>query len=301
MLDRRLPILLTAVLSMSLACSKIREKVTGAAGTATADDATSALAGFEGDLGIRATSAKDKKPIEVLVQIKGDRTRVNLQGQLSEATSAVGMADGYGLLQMKEKRAYFVSDSAKKAIAFDLEKAKEQVPGMGTGQKGGASAPPGSSGQEAASNMKLQKTGKTDRVAGFPCDEWEATDAAQPGSKLQVCVANQGASWLALPLRALPGNASAMAELLDGKHFPLRMVAFKRDAEELRVEVTKVEKKTLADALFSVPSGYQEIDLMTAMLGGLGGMGMGAPGGLGGLPPGYKLPPGVKLPVVKNR
>jgi hypothetical protein len=296
--------LLLVIGASTVACNKLKEKVTGgASGAAAPEEATNLLTGFEGDLGVKLTMPK-QKPFEVMLQVKADRTRVNLQGQAADATGAIGMQDGYGILQMKEKRAYFVSDSAKKAIVLDLEHAKEQIPGFGQGAGAGGGAPTtgggGGAGTEKANQLKIKKTGKTDRVAGYACEEWEASDASQPESKMLACVANQGASWLALPVRALPGNVAALAELLDGKHFPLRFIALKRDVEEGRLEITKVEKKALADSLFAVPQGYQEVDLMTAIFGGLGNIGNaggsrgGLPrGGAGGLPPGLRFPPGV--------
>ena len=59
-----------------------------------------------------------------------------------------------------------------------------------------------------------------------------------------------------------------MAELMDGKHFPLRFIAFdKAGAEESRFEVTRIDKKALAPARFEIPPGYKVVDLEQMMRG----------------------------------
>ena len=68
-----------------------------------------------------------------------------------------------------------------------------------------------------------------------------------------------------------------MAELLDGKHFPLRFVGYGPDGkkETGRVEVTKVDKKTLPATDFTYPPTYAVIDI-EQMFRGLGAHGNGS-------------------------
>jgi hypothetical protein len=73
-----------------------------------------------------------------------------------------------------------------------------------------------------------------------------------------------------------------MAELVDGNHFPLRFVGYHKDGttEDSRVEVTKIDKKSLQDSQFQVPPGYNVMDLEKMFAG------------MPGMPPGM-MPPGM--------
>jgi hypothetical protein len=134
---------------------------------------------------------------------------------------------------------------------------------------------------------KPTRTGKKSKVAGMECEDWEFKDEAK-NQKALVCIAEQDSGWLKFPTKALPDQIAWAAELLDGKHLPLRFIAFKGDKEEGRLEASRIEKKTMPDASFVVPAGYQTMDLMQMLKGGMGGMGgMGGPGY-----PGYPGGPG---------
>ena len=127
-----------------------------------------------------------------------------------------------------------------------------------------------------------------------------------------VCVAEEGFSWLSLPMAALNGVPTEhmwMAELLDGKHFPLRFVGYGPDGvkETGRVEVTKIDKKTLPASDFEVPPTYAVIDI-GQMFRGPGAMG-GMPGGMGGIrvatrpagmPSGYPMPAAPQVTRVPS-
>jgi hypothetical protein len=101
-------------------------------------------------------------------------------------------------------------------------------------------------------------------VAGYRCEDWEV---ASDHREATLCVAEQGVSWLQFPLTGVPTERLWMAELLDGKHFPLRAVSFAKDGttEESRVEVTRIEKKSLAPSQFEPPASYRVIDLAQMM------------------------------------
>src|SRR6185312_3753901 len=112
-------------------------------------------------------------------------------------------------------------DSSKQVIVVDLDKVGQDFKGMapphGGGPAGGGAAPP-------ANPPKVTKTGKFDTVAGYKCENW---DVASDHREATACVAQDGFSWLNIPMSALNGVPTEhlwMGELLDGKHFPLRFV-----------------------------------------------------------------------------
>jgi len=171
---------------------------------------------------------------------------------------------------------------------------------------------------------KVTRTGKMDTVAGYECEIWKIESK---GKKSDACMAD-GLAWF-----SAGGDTDSWLSDTSGR-FPLRVIRFDTaGAEESRMEVTKVERKTEDAARFEVPAGYQVMD-PSAMMGQMGdaqqrikdalkGLDAGALKGADAgatatvdagarpgvvippfptgtvsitLPPGVKLPPGTKLP-----
>ena len=275
----------------SLGCNKIKSLAGGEGSLAILKD-------FEGEIGVMAKSAKaDAKTVNVLLEVKGDKVRADVPEELAkENPMGRGAPAGkiYGILKGGEKKAFVVMEAQKQAIVFDLNKFAEKIKSSPPSLNGG---PPGAPGGKEP--PKVTKTGKTEKVAGFECENWDVVNP--DGAKASVCVGNQGPSWFSLPLTGIATEHAWMAELLDGKHFPLRVVVFEKSgAEQGRMEVTKIEKKSVDAAKFEIPAGFQTMDLeqmMAQMMSGLGGMGM-PPGPMGSGRPGMpRLPPGFKPPM----
>ena len=238
----------------------------------------SMLTGFEGEIdGFTKKAGGQQTPISLF--LKGDKVRFELPDELSRRAGQFLGDKAYGIFDSAAKKVYVVSDAKKQAIVMDLNSGKPLGGLMAPGSHAPGAAPTGSP-------SKITKTGKYDTVAGYKCENWDITSDRHEGT---VCVAEQGVSWLSLPTTAIPGEHAWMAELVDGKHFPLRFVSYDKDGttEESRVEVTKIDKKSLQDTEFQVPTGYNVIDLEKMMMG-MGGM----PGMPPGMPPGA-FPPGA--------
>jgi hypothetical protein len=278
---------------------------TGPAGGAASSSSTSPpvaaslafLESFEGEIDLALTDKEkgETTPTPLDVLVKTGKVRLDLPEKL---TASSGLGSGYGILDTASKKAALVSDARKEVMVIDLNTSGEKLKGVGTpppGHPGAAQAP-------EPPKTTLTKTGKTDTVAGYKCENWDVTSDHREAT---VCVSEQGASWFQIPLTGIPTERLWMAELLDGKHFPLRLIGYDKtgNTESGRIEVTKIEKKPLAASQFEYPPTYRVIDLgqmLGAMRGfaGAGGPGErpGAPPGMAGLPPGMTLPPGVKLP-----
>jgi hypothetical protein len=100
----------------------------------------------------------------------------------------------------------------------------------------------------------VDKTGKHETVAGMDCEDWTAKDPS--GKRSEVCIA-QG--LVAFDFSALKGGGTSTLgkELREKKLFPLRSVEYDAAGKELsRMEVTKVEKKSLEDSEFEIPKDY---------------------------------------------
>jgi hypothetical protein len=268
-----------------------------AASAAAATPATplAALGDFEGEIGLLVKSKSESKPIPPLTMlVKTGRIRFDVPAGL-EAAGRVG-GQGYVVIDGPNKKMMTVLTEQKQVVEFDLARAAEQWKGM----RPTPGAPP--SPQQAGTPPKITRTGRTETVAGKSCEDWDITGAN--GDRAQVCVANEGASWLELPTLTLPPDQAWAKELLDGHHLPLRFIGYAKDgSEDTRVEVTRLEKKSIPDDTFAVPPGYRVMDL-AAMFAGMG-MPPGAMGQPGttpsGMPPGMPagMPPGMSEQVLK--
>jgi hypothetical protein len=279
-----------------------KSKSGGAAAAGSASPAAAAagpnplamLNGFEGeiDLAIKDASKNKAAPevVPIALQIKSDKVRA----ELPQGVGSKEMPKGHVVLNAPEKKLYVVMDEQKQIMVLDLNKMGEQMKSFGQGvpkgpkgDKGGPSKPP----------PKVTKTGVTDKVAGISCENWEVAEETRKVATL--CIADQGASWFHLPITGIPTEYAWAMELMDGKHFPLRMIGYdeKTGAESGRIELTKLDKKPIAPAIFDMPPGYKVVD-MGQMFAGLAGA-AGAGGPPGAPPFGGFVPPGARPKKAK--
>jgi hypothetical protein len=307
-----------STLGLIIGCSKSTAPASGdqggssAATGASAPSATPAtgaatpslafLEGFEGEIDATVTkSSPPAAPMPVAALIKSGKFRFDIPEKLTE--SGAGRMLGpkaYAIFDSAGKKLTAVSDARNQAIVIDLNRGADQFKSFSrtTEPGGGASQGPAT---------KVTKTGKFETIAGYKCENWDITSDHHEAT---VCVAHEGISWFSVPAAVIPSDRAWMLELMDGKHFPLRFIGYAKDGttEETRLEITKIDKRTLPDALFQYPADYRVTDL-DQMLGALGGMAGGmagmAPGAMPpGMPSGFtmpQLPPGFKMPTRKER
>jgi len=236
---------------------------------AQAGSPLSILDGFEGRIAFVAkgqlAGAEKGGPgtIEVSVLVKDKKVRLDLPPNLAPA-KAIGQA--FALIEVEKKKIYAVLVDKKQAMLLDLDKAGPQLEAMSKSLPGSPNTGAGGSGPTPT----VTKTGKKDQVIGHACEVWEVT---HQGVKTELCIKTEPESFLKLPPMPLPPHLAWASELSDGKHLPLRVVVFEKGAESGRIELTAIEKKTLAAADFEVPRGFIIVSLDQAMLGGLSGMG----------------------------
>ncbi len=264
--------------SASTGCSKLKSLAQGGGeggAAAAAEIMGSALpfaSGFEGEVGvsIKGHAGGLGEVPSLVIEVKGDKFRVDLPAGMKGAESMGGSA--HVIMNKPDKKLFIVMDAQKQAIVIELDKAGDHLKAMSAPHGGHLGAP-----APTAAPPKVTKTGKMDTVAGYSCENWEIDSE---GKKGVACIAQQGASWFHLPITGIPTEHAWMAELIDGKHFPLRFVSYAKDGttEEARIEVTRIDKKPLAAARFEVPADYKVVDL-AQMMQGLGSM-PGMPAGM---------------------
>jgi hypothetical protein len=252
-------------------------------GAAAPGAALGPLGDFEGEIGVKTSSSKDKAPPTPMnVLVKTGKVRFELPKAEGRPPTR-----GYMVINSADKKVIMVNDDQKTAMLFDLSKLNAQLGQMGIPTTPQAAA-------TAQTPPKITRTGHTDTVAGYKCEDYDI--ATSDGKRARVCVGETGASWFDTVANAASGNLFWAKGFLDGRKFPLRVVAFEATGvEEGRIEVTKLEKKPLADTLFVPPPGYRTIDLEQMMNGLAGAMppGMMPPGAM---PPGAPAQPPMGAP-----
>lgn len=246
------------VLGIALAsCS--RDKSKGALGTEAAGSSLSAAGTeFEGEITAtftaQASGAQRRFPTQMVFSIRKPKYRVDTIG--ASPTGAPQPA-GSLIFDVPSKKGILLTPEEKLAMTVSLESLKASA---------NRATPPGGS-KEASAPPKVEKTGKKDVVAGYSCEVW---NVSHDGKKSEACVA-EGVSWVDLPSFGGPTPSVALAALAnEANRFPLRAISFDaKGAEETRMEVVKVDKKKLEDAVFVPPPDYRVVDM--AQLTGGGG------------------------------
>lgn len=214
--------------------------------------ATASAFAFEGRVSLGITAEKGGEQV-IDFAMKGDFVRMEPQsGEARGAAMIMNAAKQEMTILMPSERMYMVMPMR------------------------GGPAQQGDSGE--TKDMKIEKTGRTEKILGYDCEEWLMTDK---GESTTLWVTEQLGTFMGLgggnPMGGMMGSRKAKTEgsawekLLKDKKgwFPLRVTS--RDArgkEKFRLEAKKVEPGTLPADLFAPPAGFQKF-AMPAM-GGFG-------------------------------
>ena len=190
------------------------------------------LVAFEGEIDMTTTSSLGAGGAPIVMSqsfaMKGTKLRTESKTVASYAL----------IVDTETKKLWMVDDAARTYMDVDVAK---------------MTAPSASTTKPAATAKRL---GKTDRVAGYACDEWEITAA---GARTEYCIAT-GLSLSALgasgPFAMFSRDGDAANEVLS-HGFPLRMIMSDASGKPMmKMEATRIEKKSLPDAEFQIPPGY---------------------------------------------
>jgi hypothetical protein len=188
--------------------------------------------GFEGVISMRIAAGKSTQPPqEVEYYARGGNVRVNL------ATPAGPVAMlGLGA----EQKMFMVVESQKSYMELAAPDAKGEAAKL--------------------AEAKVTRTGKKETIAGYECEHViiETTAASGP-QRNDVCVTKALGRYVN-PMASL-GNAMMPAwqkQLVSDGSFPLRVTL---SDGVVALEVTKVEKKRVSDALFRIPADFNKMDM----------------------------------------
>ena len=192
--------------------------------------ALASLVAFEGQIDMSMTMAlAPATGMTTTFEMKGTKLRTETKGVL-------GMVS---ITDMEAKKTWTIDDKARTYTEIDLSKLSSS-----------------SSPSAVKSTAKARNLGKSDKVAGYACDLWEVDDATM---RTEVCMAS-GLSMMALglsgPFGMFAKGDDAWSQVLS-HGFPLRIVmSDPSGAPMMKLEATRIEKKSLPDSDFAIPAGY---------------------------------------------
>ncbi|HRC42784.1 MAG TPA: DUF4412 domain-containing protein [Nitrospira sp.] len=119
---------------------------------------------------------------------------------------------------------------------------------------------------EAFENQLVERTGKTETIAGYSCEIWRITDKDQHRLKSRVCVAKgfgKAATFWADPKDARRSSQPGwMRQLAEEGGFAIRSMQYgEAGKESMRMEVTSIDKKSLDAGLFAFPADWAKQDM----------------------------------------
>ena len=183
---------------------------------------------FEGVLLVNATTERGVMPMTYM--LKGDNARMEFEGR--PGMTAVMLMNG------KENKSYMLMTQMK---------AYMELP---SGEKQGDSAKP-----------QLKKTGKTQKLLGYNCEQFIVKSADQES---EIWVTKELGKFVMFRMggmRQEQSSRDSWQESFAGSNwFPLLASTKKGEKELGKFEVTKIEKKQLEASLFTIPEGYQKFD-----------------------------------------
>ena len=224
----------------------------------TAPASSSGSGNFEG--AITAKMFTGPQPIEIKYAIKG--TRFRIETQLSQGGTQTGVV----LMDSSSGSQTMLMPQTKTYMSLDLNK------GGQFGQMVEKMAE--KAGQETGDLSKITSTGETETIAGHACQHWRIGDKQQT----DVCLAQglgffggggqSGGIFEQLKNLAMGDKVKAQlnanpefARFVEGGAFPLKISQVENGQSKTVMEVTSVERKSLDDSLFSVPSDYKKMEI----------------------------------------
>jgi hypothetical protein len=131
-------------------------------------------------------------------------------------------------------------------------------------------------------SFNFTKTGKTETVAGVPCEVYRGSyvDGEGKNSEGQACIATGVGFALAdimanNPMMQQSGQHAMMEryrQLVGGNKGILKATTIKDGKPTTEFQATKIEPKVVSDAVFAPPAGYKEVRLADMMMQAHGAM-----------------------------
>ena len=207
------------------------------------------VAAFEGKVHFDMVTGKNTQPI--VYSLKDDRARMEMPNMGMSMASILDGPKQKVFVLMPEQRMY---------MEMDLQDAVDAGNRVAKGKSKG-------------NEVTFEDTGESEVILGRKCQKFRISDR---DSTTEVWAAD-GMGRFAGQIGGRPGKGNTLPawqkELASREFFPLRMIARDRKNKEvLRMQATKIEETSIADAAFEVPSDYQKFGLGGLMKGMIPGL-----------------------------
>jgi hypothetical protein len=229
----------------------------GATPNSTSSSSSSAPGGREFEGEITSKTFIGDQTMETRYAIKGARNRVEMHFPPGSAQAGL-MQSSVTLMDLSSRTTTMLFPKTKTYMSMNWGEMAEEM------TKGAAK-------DSTIDFPKVTSTGKTETIAGIPCEHWLI------GDKTDVCMA-KGLGYFGgggsggildklknLALRdKIKGQLDAnpeFAKFVEGGAFPLKMANIENGQPKTIMEVTGVERKSLDDSIFTVPADYKKTEI----------------------------------------
>jgi hypothetical protein len=211
---------------------------------------SAARAQFEGVIDMKMTMTVEGAPREMMysMSVKKDMMAADVKGTGEE------MQGGKFIFRGDKKALWIVNDAQKSYIEISLNDSDK-------------SKKPGESDEAEDPEVTLHKTGKTQTILGYSCEEWVAEDRSTVSNIWGTTRLGNIYEGLSKSFGEMGGMGKLHrgggweSKLADMKVFPLKIVTSKDGQEQQTQEVTRIQKKSIASSVFDTPAGYEKQSL----------------------------------------
>ena len=215
---------------------RLRSAITGVLLLGTSLSAApmrAAAQGFEGVITLKESRTEDDSARLQTFMIKGGALRIERIGSDEGPSAVIFDPKGASINMLMVKQKMYVHSP------IDPEKIADR---------------------EAKKDVTIEKTGRTETVAGYRCEHWIVTDKSDSDKKPDdICVTKElgGFPFFQMPMaRGAPSWVNQVKDV-----FPLKVT--KVGSKTPQLEVVKVERKSLDAALFLPPPDFKKVDAGT--------------------------------------
>lgn len=186
---------------------------------------------FEGKVNFRVEG--DGETADMSYLIKDQKFRMEIPEQQDAAI----------IMDMNEKKMMMVMNEQKMYMEFPMESLQQMA----------------DNGSEEEEMADVQMTGETKTINGYECEKW--TYEGEEGS-VEAWMTKElgGFMFMGNPMAA-DEKPEWQSKIEKEGYFPMLVIYLEDGETSSRFEVTSVEKKSLSDDLFTVPAGFQKMDM----------------------------------------